>query len=70
MPRGLRSERRPADVNVSAVMIAHIVSGELSDNVPTPEDEGHCQVDQAEAIFTGQTYVNMMIPLISGRFSV
>jgi hypothetical protein len=37
MPRGPKGERRPADVNARAVMIAKIASGEIDD---APEDDG------------------------------
>jgi hypothetical protein len=40
MPRGPKGEKRAADVNARAVMIAKIATGELSDDVPTPESEG------------------------------
>ena len=40
MPRGPKGERRPADVNVRAVMIAKIATGEIEDSQPTPESEG------------------------------
>ena len=40
MPRGPKGERRPADVNARAVMIAKIATGEIKDKVPSPEDEG------------------------------
>jgi hypothetical protein len=40
MPRGPKGEKRPADVNARAVMIAKIATGELADDVPTPESEG------------------------------
>lgn len=40
MPRGAKGERRPADVNACAVMIAKIATGELADDVPTRESEG------------------------------
>ena len=33
MPRGLKGERRPADVNARAVMIARIATGEIEDKV-------------------------------------
>jgi hypothetical protein len=33
MPRGPKGERRPADVNARAVMIARIATGELEDVV-------------------------------------
>jgi hypothetical protein len=40
MPRGPKGERRPADVNRNAVLIAKIATGEAADDVPTPESEG------------------------------
>jgi hypothetical protein len=40
MPRGPKGERRPADVNARAVMIAKIATGQIEDTVPSPEDEG------------------------------
>jgi hypothetical protein len=40
MPRGPKGERRPADVNKNAVLIARIATGEATDDVPTPESEG------------------------------
>jgi hypothetical protein len=40
MPRGLKGERRPADVNARAVMIGRIATGEIEDTVPSPEDKG------------------------------
>jgi len=40
MPRGPKGERRPADVNARAVMIAKIATGEIDDAPPTPESEG------------------------------
>lgn len=36
MPRGPKGEKRPADVNARAVMIAKIATGELED--VTPDD--------------------------------
>jgi hypothetical protein len=33
MPRGPKGERRPADVNARAVMIAKIATGEIEDKV-------------------------------------
>ena len=38
MPRGPKGEKRPADVNARAVMIARIATGEETD--PLPEDDG------------------------------
>jgi hypothetical protein len=40
MPRGPKGEKRPADVNARAVMIARIATGEIEDTVPSPESEG------------------------------
>jgi hypothetical protein len=40
MPRGPKGERRHADVNRNAVLIARIATGEAADDVPTPESEG------------------------------
>jgi hypothetical protein len=40
MPRGPKGERRPADVNARAVMIAKIATGQIPDVIPTPESEG------------------------------
>ena len=37
MPTGPKGEKRPADVNVRAVMIARIATGEIDD---VPEDDG------------------------------
>jgi hypothetical protein len=40
MPRGPKGEKRHADVNRKAVLIAMIATGEAADGVPTPESEG------------------------------
>ena len=37
MPRGPKGERRPVDVIGNAVRIA---TGQITDDVPSPEDEG------------------------------
>jgi hypothetical protein len=37
MPRVPKGERRHADVNSNAVLIAKIATGEAADDVPTPE---------------------------------
>jgi hypothetical protein len=39
-PRGPKGEKRPADLNARAVMIAKISTGEIEDVRPTPESEG------------------------------
>ena len=40
MPKGPQGQKRPADVNARAVMIAKIATGEIEDTVPTPKSEG------------------------------
>jgi hypothetical protein len=40
MPRGPKGEKRPADVNVRAVMIGKIATGEIEDAPATCESEG------------------------------
>lgn len=40
MPRGPKGERRPADVNARAVMIAKVATGAIENARPTPESEG------------------------------
>jgi hypothetical protein len=40
MPRGPKGEKRPADANQRAVMVACIATGEIEDVRTTPEDEG------------------------------
>jgi hypothetical protein len=40
MPRGPKGEKRPADANQRAVMVARIATGEIEDVPPTPESEG------------------------------
>lgn len=40
MPRGPKGEKRHADVNRNAVLIAKIATGEAADDVATPESEG------------------------------
>jgi hypothetical protein len=40
MPNGPKGEKRPADVNARAVMIAHIATGQIEDLPRTPESEG------------------------------
>ena len=37
MPRGLKGERRPADVIGKAVHVMRIAIGEIKDKVPSPE---------------------------------
>jgi len=40
MPKGPKGEKRHADVNRNAVLIARIATGEAAEDVPTPESEG------------------------------
>jgi hypothetical protein len=40
MAKGPKGERRPADVNKRAVMIAKIATGEIEDVTASPESEG------------------------------
>jgi hypothetical protein len=40
MPRGPKGERRPADVIGNAVHIMRIATGQIEDQIPTPESEG------------------------------
>jgi hypothetical protein len=40
MPRGPKGEKRHADVNRNAVLIARIATGEAADDAATPESEG------------------------------
>jgi hypothetical protein len=40
MPRGPKGEKRPADVNRNAVLIARIATGEAAYEAPPPESEG------------------------------
>jgi len=35
MPRGPNGEKRPADVNAAAVMVARIATGEIEEQKPT-----------------------------------
>jgi hypothetical protein len=40
MPRGPKGERRPADVIGNAVQVMRLATGQITDDVPSPEDEG------------------------------
>jgi hypothetical protein len=40
MPQGPKGERRPADLIGNAVHVMRIATGQIEDNVPSPEDEG------------------------------
>jgi hypothetical protein len=41
MPTGPKGEKRPADVNARAVMIARIATGEIDDNERDPAKDLH-----------------------------
>lgn len=40
MPRGPKGEKRPADAVGAAVMVAKIATGEMKDEIITPENKG------------------------------
>jgi hypothetical protein len=40
MPRGPKGERRPADVIGNAVHVMRIATGQIDEDIPTPESEG------------------------------
>ena len=40
MPKGPKGEKRPADVIGNAVHVMRIATGQITDDVPTPEEEG------------------------------
>lgn len=40
MPRGPKGEKRRADTNAAAVLVAKIATGEVKDEAPSPELEG------------------------------
>ena len=40
MPKGPRGEKRPADVIGAAVKVAKIATGEIEEDINTPEKEG------------------------------
>jgi hypothetical protein len=40
MPRGPKGERRPANVIGNAVHVMRIATGQITDDVPAPEEEG------------------------------
>lgn len=40
MPRGPKGEKRPADTHAAAIMVAKIATGQIKDDIPTPESEG------------------------------
>jgi hypothetical protein len=40
MPRGPKGERRPRDVIGNAVHVMRIATGQITEDMPTPESEG------------------------------
>jgi hypothetical protein len=40
MPRGPKGERRPRDVIGNAVHVMRIATGQITEDIPTAEDEG------------------------------
>jgi hypothetical protein len=40
MPRGPKGERRPRDVIGNAAHVMRIATGQITEDIPTPEDEG------------------------------
>jgi hypothetical protein len=40
MPKGPQGQKRPADVIGNAVHVIRIATGEIEDDLPTPESEG------------------------------
>ena len=40
MPKGPRGEKRPADVIGAAVKVAKVATGEIEEDIDTPEKEG------------------------------
>jgi len=40
MPKGPQGQRRPADVIGNAVHVMRIATGQIEDDIPTPESEG------------------------------
>jgi len=40
MPRGPKGERRPRDVIGNAVHVMKLATGQITEDIPTPESEG------------------------------
>ena len=40
MPRGPKGERRPRDVIGNAVHVMRLATGDITEDIPTPESEG------------------------------
>ena len=59
MPRGPKGEKRPADVNANAVLIAKIATGEIDD---TPPDDGKNKAAQELGRVGGKKRAESMTP--------
>jgi hypothetical protein len=60
MPTGPKGEKRPADVNARAVMIARIATGEQTD--PLPPDDGKDPAAKALGAKGGAARAKSMTP--------
>lgn len=49
MPKGPRGEKRPADTNAAAVMVAKIATGEITEDLPTRSPEAGLKGARARA---------------------
>ena len=49
MPRGPKGEKRPADMNSCAVMVAKIATGEVEDTLPSATRNGGLKGGKARA---------------------
>ena len=49
MPRGPKGEKRPADTNSCAVMVAKIATGELEEELPSARRNGGLKGGKARA---------------------
>ena len=61
MPRGPKGEKRPADVNARAVMIAKIATGEIEEKLNGAPRDGN------EARYAADEPTQIWIATISGR---
>jgi hypothetical protein len=60
MPRGPKGEKRPADVIGNAVHVMRVLTGEIEDDIPTPESEGKDPAAVALGRKGGQARANKM----------
>ena len=54
MPSGPKGERRPADVNARAVLIAEIATGEIEDAPPDDEKDPAAKASERQAASTAR----------------